>query len=178
MHAICSVRLILLWPEWLGRERRVSLLKVPGAYIVLHHVLKVLYGYILYLSPLPCEIRISWKLGIMLGNGNPLQYSCLGNPMGGEAWQTTVHGITELATTEQLHFFFFLTLYSFLSWKWQKWLQYMLDIQRMFVNLKWTQRQHKHVNIFMPFFTLIVCDHTTFYVNSVSLKFHTHRSKI
>ena len=111
MHAICSVRLTLLWPEWLGQERRVSLLKVLGAYIMLHHVLKVLYGYILYLPLLPCQIRISWKLGIMLGNGNPLQYSCLGNPMDGEAWQTTVHGITELATTEQLHFFFFNTLF-------------------------------------------------------------------
>ena len=24
-------------------------------------------------------------------NGNPLQYSCLGNPMDREAWWTTVH---------------------------------------------------------------------------------------
>ena len=28
-------------------------------------------------------------------NGNPLQYSCLGNPMDRGAWQATVHGITE-----------------------------------------------------------------------------------
>ena len=28
------------------------------------------------------------------GNDNPLQYSCLGNPMDREAWQVTVHGIT------------------------------------------------------------------------------------
>ena len=27
------------------------------------------------------------------GNGNPLQYSCLGNSMDREAWQTTVHGV-------------------------------------------------------------------------------------
>ena len=26
------------------------------------------------------------------GNGNPLQYSCLGNPMDREAWWTSVHG--------------------------------------------------------------------------------------
>ena len=26
--------------------------------------------------------------------GNPLQYSCLENPMDGEAWQDTVHGVT------------------------------------------------------------------------------------
>ena len=29
------------------------------------------------------------------GNGNPLQYSCLGNPIDRGAWQTTVHGITK-----------------------------------------------------------------------------------
>ena len=27
------------------------------------------------------------------GNGNPLQYSCLGNPMDGGAWWATVHGL-------------------------------------------------------------------------------------
>ena len=26
------------------------------------------------------------------GNGNPLQYSCLGNPIDRGAWQVTVHG--------------------------------------------------------------------------------------
>ena len=30
------------------------------------------------------------------GNGNPLQYSCLENPMGRAAWQTTVHGFTKV----------------------------------------------------------------------------------
>ena len=29
-----------------------------------------------------------------IGNGNPLQYSCLGNPMNRGAWWTTVHGVT------------------------------------------------------------------------------------
>ena len=29
------------------------------------------------------------------GNGNPLQYSCLENPIGGGAWQTTVHGVAK-----------------------------------------------------------------------------------
>ena len=29
------------------------------------------------------------------GNGNPLQYSCLGNPMDRGAWQVTVYGITK-----------------------------------------------------------------------------------
>ena len=29
------------------------------------------------------------------GNGNPLQYSCLENPMDGGAWRATVHGVTK-----------------------------------------------------------------------------------
>ena len=29
------------------------------------------------------------------GSGNPLQYSCLENPMDREAWQATVHGVAE-----------------------------------------------------------------------------------
>ena len=29
------------------------------------------------------------------GNGNPLQYSCLDNPMDGEAWWATVHGVAK-----------------------------------------------------------------------------------
>ena len=29
------------------------------------------------------------------GNGNPLRYSCLGNPMDRAAWQITVHGVTK-----------------------------------------------------------------------------------
>ena len=33
-----------------------------------------------------------------VGNGNPLQYSCLGNPMDRGAWWSTVHGVTELDT--------------------------------------------------------------------------------
>ena len=34
------------------------------------------------------------------GHGNPLQYSCLENPMDGGAWQATVHTIAESNTTE------------------------------------------------------------------------------
>ena len=33
------------------------------------------------------------------GNGNPLQYSCLGNPKDRGAWWATVHGVAESNTT-------------------------------------------------------------------------------
>ena len=36
------------------------------------------------------------------GNGNPLQYSCLENPMDRGAWWATVHGVTGVGPTEQL----------------------------------------------------------------------------
>ena len=36
------------------------------------------------LSPIPGE-----------GDGNPLQYSCLGNPMDRGAWKVIVHGVTK-----------------------------------------------------------------------------------
>ena len=32
------------------------------------------------------------------GNGNPLRYSCLGNPMNREAWRATVHRIEKSQT--------------------------------------------------------------------------------
>ena len=34
------------------------------------------------------------------GNGNPLQYSCLENPINRGAWRATVHEVTESDTTE------------------------------------------------------------------------------
>ena len=38
-------------------------------------------------------IHISWE-----GNGNPLQYSCLENPMDRGAWLAMVHGVAESRT--------------------------------------------------------------------------------
>ena len=32
------------------------------------------------------------------GNGTPLQYSCLGNPMDGKAWWAAVHGVAKSQT--------------------------------------------------------------------------------
>ena len=33
------------------------------------------------------------------GNGSPFPYSCLGNPMDREAWQSTVHGVEKESDT-------------------------------------------------------------------------------
>ena len=43
------------------------------------------------------------------GNGNPIQYSCLENPLDGRAWWATVHGVaksqTRLSELTPLHFY-------------------------------------------------------------------------
>ena len=36
-----------------------------------------------------------WGRSYGEGNGNPLQYSCLENPMHRGAWRATVHGVTK-----------------------------------------------------------------------------------
>ena len=40
------------------------------------------------------------------GNGNPLQCSCLENPMDGGAWYAKVHRVAESDMIERLHFHF------------------------------------------------------------------------
>ena len=73
-----------------------------------------LIGYQKILGVIPCAMGLPWWLsgkesawagdgGLILGsgrspgegNGNPLQHSCLGNPMDRGTWQAIVHGITK-----------------------------------------------------------------------------------
>ena len=65
----------------------------------------------LVVKNLPTSVGDAREVGLIpkwgrfpgVGNGNPLQYSCLGNPVDRGAWWATVPGITkELDRTEQL----------------------------------------------------------------------------
>ena len=42
-----------------------------------------------------CDIKAVSKIRNRVGNGTPLQYSCLENPMDRGAWQATVHGVAK-----------------------------------------------------------------------------------
>ena len=46
----------------------------------------------------PCIILKITRLTDGEGNGTPLQYSCLENPMGGGAWWAAVYGVTKSQT--------------------------------------------------------------------------------
>ena len=61
---------------------------------------------------LPANAGVSRDVGLILGserfpgvgNGNPLQYSCLENPMDRGTWRDTVHAVakeSDLATKQQ-----------------------------------------------------------------------------
>ena len=62
------------------------------------------------LKRLPASACSAGDLGSIPGSGrspggendNPLQYSCLGDPMDRGAWWATVHRVAELGTTERL----------------------------------------------------------------------------
>ena len=48
---------------------------------------------ILVILKIPCELCPFKYIVTREGNGTPLQYSCLGNPMDGGAWWAAVHGV-------------------------------------------------------------------------------------
>ena len=50
------------------------------------------------------------------GHGNPLQYSCLKNPLDRETRRATVHGVTESDTTEATYICM-ATLYPHFPWQ-------------------------------------------------------------
>ena len=54
----------------------------------------------LYLMTNPILLNLNFlsKVVIGEGNGTPLQYSCLENPMDGGAWWAAVHGVTKSPT--------------------------------------------------------------------------------
>ena len=68
--------------------------------VSLHGFPQMSAGSLGYCYGLILPIRKSWKYSLPMvkggeGNGTPLQYSCLENPMDRRAWWAAVHGVTE-----------------------------------------------------------------------------------
>ena len=80
--------------------------KYSSMYILVLH--RMLLGLPWWLSGkrICLQCRRCWSVGSIprlgrshgRGNGNPLQYSCLGNAMDRGAWWATVHGVTKSQT--------------------------------------------------------------------------------
>ena len=83
------------------------------------------------------------------GSGNPLQYSCLGNPTDREARWSTVHGIAESGITERLT----LLLFTFRCCVWfilytvSKACQVLATCFRNSVNISWIETCLRNVFI-------------------------------
>ena len=56
------------------------------------------FGYDASYMLLTCRLIPELGRSPVGGNGNRLQYSCLGNPVGRGAWRATVHGVTKSQT--------------------------------------------------------------------------------
>ena len=71
------------------------------------------YYILLLCNIIIISILIIFHVIIKEGNGTPLQYCCLENPMDGGTWWATVHGVTTSQTR--------LSDFTFMHWrrKWQ-----------------------------------------------------------
>ena len=70
-----------------------------------------------------------WGIPLGEGNGNPLQYSCLENPMDGEAWWATVHGSQRVGHDWATSLHFTSLHFTFLGWKrWKKKYSFTIEI--------------------------------------------------
>ena len=101
--------------SWLStRSPRTSFQPLPARGEV-DHALDALWAVLLQMLGLPrwlsgkesvCIARDTGNMGLIFGlgrspgkgNGHPLQYSCLENPMDRGAWQATVHGVAKSQT--------------------------------------------------------------------------------
>ena len=96
-----------------------SLLKFMSIELVMSSNHLILCHTLLLLPSIFLSIRVFSNESVLCreGNGNPLQYSCLENPMDGRAWWATVHGVLKSRT--RLSDFTF--IFTFLHWrrKWQ-----------------------------------------------------------
>ena len=79
-------------------RKTFDLRKQPSSKVAGVQLLQVGKGLLSLLLP-PRKQKLGGCRGLIgEGNGNPLQYSCLENPMGRGAWWAAVHGVAKSQT--------------------------------------------------------------------------------
>ena len=84
------------------------ILALHFCYWIEEDLLRVAYLVVQMVKNLPA-MRETWVQSLgqedspREGNGNPLQFSCLGNPMDRGAWWATVHGVSNSWTQQHTH---------------------------------------------------------------------------
>ena len=95
-------------PHILYEQLYELLLHVSVVTLQAHHSFRTIFSSVLHFIPVCLELKFSLT-GLGEGNGTPLQYSCLENPMDGAAWWAAVHGVVEGWTRLHFHFHFSLS---------------------------------------------------------------------
>ena len=106
-------------------QSRVSCISCTGRGILCPYILVRVYNFmdlsVVYVSEVKASACNAGDLDSIPGsgrspgegNGNPLQYSCLGNPMDGGAWWATVHRVAK-SWTRLSDFTFFHIYHNFI----------------------------------------------------------------
>ena len=99
-RSFSSFRLVLLFYEnhiWFKGERRIF--RYVYIYIYIHtYIYTHTHIYVYTHTHTHTHICVYIYIYFREGNGTPLQYSCLENPMDGGAWWAAVHGVTKSRT--------------------------------------------------------------------------------
>ena len=90
MLVLTKVHALFRFPEFSPPPGSPFLSLDPTLLLVLH-----LLGLLLVVTQSGLALG---ELDPGVGNGNPLRYSCLENPMDGGAWRATAHGVTKRRT--------------------------------------------------------------------------------
>ena len=95
-NALIGLSSFLVIDIWVISSSSILWLKLLWTFLY-----KLFYGHVLiFLGQIPKHVFCDRLIAVFYGkcgegNGTPLQYSCLENPMDGGAWKAAVHGVAE-----------------------------------------------------------------------------------
>ena len=101
LTALHEILLNVIWqPEWAGSLGENEYMNM---YIYVYIYVRLCHSAV--------HLNIVTQLSYTAVHGNPLQHSCLENPMDGGTWEATVHGVAK-SRTQLTNFTFIVPLYK------------------------------------------------------------------